>query len=154
MILPIPVKATELWTKVEEYISMVNRSHTVSLEKIISILPNLDQFTMEELARKRGPLELHGNGTFTNDGVKVTFDLYGIKTPIGTKDFTFHFEGQLNGIYSLKEDELKLTFDKDYSIRLLKPIKAYIKAIFIRIDKIFISLEGFLVPDIMIYKPD
>lgn len=153
MILPIPVKTGDLWPRVEEFLAVVNQSHSISLEKLITILPNMDQFSIEELTRKRGPLELHGNGTFTNDGVKVSFDLLGIKTPIGTKDFTFYIDGQLNGIFSLNENELKLTFDKDYSIKLLKPIKAYIKAIFIMNGKIFISLEGFLVPDIMIYKP-
>ena len=154
MILPIPVKTGDLWPRVDEYLTALNQSHTIALDRFIAILPHMDQFSIEELTRKRGPLMLHANGTFANDGVKVSFDFLGIKTPIGTKDFTFHIDGQLSGIFSLKENELKLTFDKDYSIKLLKPIKAYIKAIFIMKDKIFISLEGFLVPDIMIYKPE
>lgn len=153
MILPLPIKNDDLWAGIDEFLGMMNTSHTLSLDRLLAILPHIDQFSIEELTRKRGPLELHGNGTFSNDGVKVSFDFMAIKTPIGMKDFTFYIEGQLNGIFTLNKDELKLTFDKDYSIKLLKPIKAYIKAIFIRNDKIFISLEGFLVPDIMIYKP-
>lgn len=154
MILPLPVQSANLWSRVEEYLAIVNKSHTISLDRFIADLPHIDQFGIEELTRKRGPLMFHGNGTFINDGVKVSFDFQAIKTPIGMKDFTFHIDGQLNGIFSMKEDELKLTFDKDYSIKLLKPVKAYIKAIFLRKEKIFISLEGFLVPDIMIYKPE
>ena len=154
MILPLPVDSKDFWDRVDELLKTVNKTHKITLDKLLLIFPNIDHYGIEELTRKRGPLVLHGNNTFSNDGVKMTFDLDKIKTPLGPKDFAFFIEGNLNGIYSLKENEFKLTFDKDYTIKMYKPLKAYMKALFIKSGKIFISLEGFLVPDIMIHRPE